>query len=305
MRIEQLTYFLEVAKTHSINKAAENLFVTQPGLSDSIKKMEGELGLKLLNRSKTGVSLTESGKIVVQHAYTILDAYQDMLHDLSIVNSPEHAELKGTITIATPPLFAASVLTDVNNLFRSSYPQANIRYLELTETEIIQMVKEHRADLGFYATSYTPNPNLEALASDPDLVRIELFQDELVVCMSQRSPLAKYKALSSKTVHNQKTVTFLNYDVPTRNNIIAVSNNIYNQINIILEQNAISLLTRHAYERCFAETKGLICRPLDPPKMITFSMLFPKKDIDPTPVVTAYIQLMREHIRNVFANVAF
>ena len=121
MRIEQLTYFLEVAKTHSINKAAENLFVTQPGLSDSIKKMESELGLKLLNRSKTGVSLTESGKIVVQHAYTILEAYEDMLRDLSIVNSPEHAELKGTVTIATPPLFAASVLTDVNTLFRNRF----------------------------------------------------------------------------------------------------------------------------------------------------------------------------------------
>lgn len=305
MRIEQLTYFLEVAKTHSINKAAENLFVTQPGLSDSIKKMEGELGLKLLNRSKTGVSLTENGKIVAQHALTILDAYQDMLRDLTVINSPEHAQLQGTITIATPPLFAASVLTDVNTIFRNTYPQANVRYLELTEKEIFKMVKEQRADLGFYATSYIPNATLEALANDPELVRIELFQDELVVCMSQRSPLAKYKALPPSAIHNEKTVTFLNYDVPTRNNIIAVSNNILNQINIILQQNAISLLTRHAYERCFTETQGLICRPLDPPKMITFSMLFPKKDIDPTPVVTAYIQLMRDHICKVFDNVAF
>ena len=305
MRIEQLTYFLEVAKTHSINKAAENLFVTQPGLSDSIKKMESELGLKLLNRSKTGVSLTESGKIVVQHAYTILEAYEDMLRDLSIVNSPEHAELKGTVTIATPPLFAASVLTDVNTLFRNSYPKANVRYMELTEREIINMLKEQQADIGFYATSYIPNPELEALANDPELVRIELFQDELVVCMSQRSPLAKYKALPASIVYKEKTVSFLNYDVPARSNIIAVSNNIFNQINLIQQQNVIALQTRHAYERCFAETKGLICRPLDPPKMITFSMLVPKKATDPAPVVTAYIQLMREHIRNVFAHVAF
>ena len=303
MRIEQLTYFLEVAKTHSINKAAENLFVTQPGLSDSIKKMEGELGLKLLHRSKTGVSLTENGKVVAQHALTILDAYQDMLQDLALINSPEHAQLKGTITIATPPLFAASVLTDVNTLFRNSYPQATVRYLELTEKEIIQMVKEQRADLGFYATSYIPNATLEALAGDEALVRIELFQDELVVCMSHRSPLTKHKSLPPSVIRKEKMVTFLNYDVPTSNNVIAVSNNIFNQVNIILQQNAISLVTKHAFERCFTETPGLVCRPLEPAKMITFSMLFPS-GIDPAPEVTAYIQLMREHILKVFGQIA-
>lgn len=305
MRVEQLVYFLEVAKTHSINKAAENLFVTQPGLSDSIKKMESELGLKLLNRSKTGVSLTENGKIVAQHAITILDAYQDMLNDLSVINAPENAELKGTLTIAVPPLFAASVLTDVNAIFRNTYPQANVRYVELPEKEIIQMVKNDQADLGFYATPHFPNAHLEALANDPDLVRIELFQDELIVCMSQLSPLAKQKALPAHIIQTEKTVTFFNYDLSARSNVIAVSNNIIALINIIQDQNAIMFLTRHAYDRCFAENKGLTCLPLDSPENVTFSMLFAKKDTDPAPVVTAYIQLMREHIRQVFTQVSF
>lgn len=52
MRIEQLEYFVDVAKTHSLNISAERLFVTQPTISEAIHKLEEELGSDLLLRSK-------------------------------------------------------------------------------------------------------------------------------------------------------------------------------------------------------------------------------------------------------------
>jgi len=101
----------QVVKTGSINKAAENLYVTQPGLSDSIKKMESELGLTLLNRSKTGVTLTENGRIVARHAVNILTAYNRMLNELKLLSDDDLDNPKETLTIATSPLFAAALPT--------------------------------------------------------------------------------------------------------------------------------------------------------------------------------------------------
>lgn len=62
MRVEQLNYLLETAKTASINKSSERLHITQQSLNSSLTKLEQELGVKLLERSSKGVSLTKMEK---------------------------------------------------------------------------------------------------------------------------------------------------------------------------------------------------------------------------------------------------
>ena len=68
LRIEQLRYFLEVATSRSISTAAQNLFISQQALSTSLRKIEAELGLTLVVRSKTGIVLTEDGRLFAQYA---------------------------------------------------------------------------------------------------------------------------------------------------------------------------------------------------------------------------------------------
>ena len=71
MKLEQLTYVVEVANTQSISKAAENLLISQPGLSSSIKQLEAELGAKLFVRTSKGVELTETGNQFLVYAKRI------------------------------------------------------------------------------------------------------------------------------------------------------------------------------------------------------------------------------------------
>ena len=63
--LRSLVYLQEVAKTQSINKAAENLYISKSALSTAIKNLETEFGVPLLNRSVQGVTLTEAGEMVV------------------------------------------------------------------------------------------------------------------------------------------------------------------------------------------------------------------------------------------------
>lgn len=75
IKIEQLYYLKQIAKYGSFTDAAESLFITQPALSKSVRLLENELGgLRLLNRSVNGVSLTSDGLDILQIAEPIFSA---------------------------------------------------------------------------------------------------------------------------------------------------------------------------------------------------------------------------------------
>lgn len=73
MRTEQLYYLITVARCGSMNKAAKDLFMTQPALSAAISSLEKEIGTVLIKRKKQGIVLTEAGKKVYDDALNILD----------------------------------------------------------------------------------------------------------------------------------------------------------------------------------------------------------------------------------------
>lgn len=79
MNISSLRNFIVLEQAGSFNKAAAELFITQQGLNKSIAQMEGEIGRKLVVRTKRGVSLTEEGELLLMYARKICDQYDDML----------------------------------------------------------------------------------------------------------------------------------------------------------------------------------------------------------------------------------
>ena len=80
MKLEQFVQVVEIAKTGSISKAAENLLMSQPGLSASVKQLERELGADLFVRNKKGVELTAVGSNFVSHAKQILNQVDSLAY---------------------------------------------------------------------------------------------------------------------------------------------------------------------------------------------------------------------------------
>ena len=72
MQLQQLKYVLEVENTGSMNKAAKNLFVSQPNLSSAINSLEKELNIEIFKRTNKGVEVTQDGKLLMQYAKSIL-----------------------------------------------------------------------------------------------------------------------------------------------------------------------------------------------------------------------------------------
>ena len=83
MRINQLVIFSDVAKTKNISATAENLFMTQPSVSQNLKALEDELGIELIKRSNKGIELTEVGKKVIEKIDMIIDDYNLFMQDIN------------------------------------------------------------------------------------------------------------------------------------------------------------------------------------------------------------------------------
>ncbi|BBV01759.1 LysR family transcriptional regulator [Providencia hangzhouensis] len=127
MDIRSLRYFVEVVQLNGFSRAAESLFVTQPAISRSIKKLEDELGYTLLIREVDGVKLTEEGDILLAHAKQILSQFSCMKKALQERSGP----ISGVLPVGLPPVIASTYFADIIMAFSQRYPQVELKILEL------------------------------------------------------------------------------------------------------------------------------------------------------------------------------
>lgn len=78
MTIQQLQYVLEITKTGSVSKAARNLYLSQPNLSNAVKNLEHELGISIFERTTMGMQLTGNGQRLVQKAASIMEDIEEI-----------------------------------------------------------------------------------------------------------------------------------------------------------------------------------------------------------------------------------
>ena len=78
MTLQQLKYIVAVAEQKSMRRAADALYLSQPSLSNSVRELEGEIGLTLFRRSNRGIELTAEGEEFLSYARQILEQYRLM-----------------------------------------------------------------------------------------------------------------------------------------------------------------------------------------------------------------------------------
>lgn len=83
IEFNQLEHLVSIAKNKTISKAAEELLISQPGLTRSMQRLEDDLGLSLFNRKKNKIELNENGKLAVEFAQKLLDGREEMIKELT------------------------------------------------------------------------------------------------------------------------------------------------------------------------------------------------------------------------------
>lgn len=142
-KIDSYKIFESVARNESISKASEELFISQPAVSQSIKKLEETIGGELFNRTKFGVRLTSEGKIFYEHIKKGLDYIEN---GERIFSSLKNLEI-GTIKIGASTTLTKHILMPYLNKFHKLHPHINIEIVNHLSSTLVSMLKNGFLDL--------------------------------------------------------------------------------------------------------------------------------------------------------------
>ena len=141
--IDNYRIFYEVAKYKNITRASEHLYISQPAVSQAIKKIEEQLGTTLFIRNKKGVELTRFGQEVFQKVETAMLS----LETIDKISRDEHELLRGSVVIGSGSNVAREMLTLPIKNFLDNFPCVQIIQMEDIPTKLFQMLRKGEVDI--------------------------------------------------------------------------------------------------------------------------------------------------------------
>jgi DNA-binding transcriptional LysR family regulator len=176
-----LNLFIEIARTGSITRGAQQSNLAVAAASKRVSDLEAHLGTRLLYRHANGVTLTEAGRSCFQHALGILQDVDRMSGDLSDFA----AGGRGQVRIWANTSAVTQFLPDDLTRFRREHPGIRVSLEERNSGDVVAAVRENRADIGLFAD--------RTAVGDIDV--FDYRQDRLVLIVSHDHPLATHDSV--------------------------------------------------------------------------------------------------------------
>ena len=167
MDLKQIAYFVRVAELGSFTRASLTLAIAQPALSRQIRLLEVELRQNLLVRNGRGVTLTEAGRLMLEHGRGILHQVERAREDLGRARGA----MAGRVTVGLPPSLARLLTVPLSRAFRTHLPDASLSITESLSMSMQEWLQNGRLDI---ALLYNP-------PTSPELESVHLMDDELFV----------------------------------------------------------------------------------------------------------------------------
>ncbi len=194
MKLTQLEYFCVAARYHNITKAAKELFVTQPSVSNAIKSLEEEFGVNLFYRNNNKLTLTPVGEKFYKSA-------EELLAHADSVTSEFH-ELRKQVTpvrIGIPPMLGTIYLPDMYLALREEFPDVDFRLYEYGSIKACELVLDEKLDLAIV--------NAEQTAIDKCNLHV-IDTEDLLFCVAKDHPLAEQNAILLTMLEGEPLILF-------------------------------------------------------------------------------------------------
>jgi len=195
MELHQLEYFVAVAEEASFTRAAERVHVAQPGVSAQVKRLESELGQRLLDRSGRSVRLTGAGSAVLPFARAALDA----VANARLAVDELAGLVRGQVTVGMVSGCALPVLAELLAGFHKQYPGVAISLTEDNSDRLVEMLGDGRLDLALIGSAGTEG--------SPGISTAVLIDEELVAVVASGHPLAGKETVTVKALRDVPLVS--------------------------------------------------------------------------------------------------
>jgi DNA-binding transcriptional LysR family regulator len=201
MNFEQMEHIVHVANEMSISKAAEKLFISNSGLSQSITQLENELGIKIFNRSKQGVTPTFEGKIVISKAMTLLNTIKELNKEIFEYKNNNQTHLK----ILTAPAFTF-ILQETMVKFNSENKDITFELIEQNPKEIIQNFNKGNYDFALIPAS------LKELKKEKNIRFEHIHTGHICIAVGKNSPFYHHDYVTLSELKDSKLVMYNSSD---------------------------------------------------------------------------------------------
>ncbi|CDZ75491.1 LYSR family transcriptional regulatory protein [Peptoniphilus sp. ING2-D1G] len=137
-------YIYEIYKKKSFSKAAKSLYISQPALSNVVKKVEDELNVTLFDRSTSPIKLTTAGEYYIQAVEKVMKIEDETKRHLNTISENS----KNSVYVCCSTFFCFHVMPEIINIFKQSNPEISVRLIEVNANEFEECVNSGFADIG-------------------------------------------------------------------------------------------------------------------------------------------------------------
>ncbi len=228
MDINQLEVLAVAAREKSFSRAAEVLNRTQPAVSQSIRRLEQEIGEKLFDRSSKDGTLTLAGEVLLDYAKQMLNLRQTAHTAIKEMRDLQH----GKVSISANEHTVFCLLPFIQE-FRQLHPLVKVEIHRGVASRIPKEVMAREVELG--VISFSPQDN--------SVISVPILTDELVLIVSPEHALAKKKKVSIKELGSENFIAH-NASSPYRQKVIETFEKYETRLNIPIELPSLEAIKR-------------------------------------------------------------
>ena len=289
MELRHLRYFVAIAEERSFTRAAERLWVAQPGLSTQIRRLETELGVQLFERHTRGVDLTEAGQLFLERARVALAAAEAAC----ATGRDLEAGTAGTLRVGVS---SGARWRQTSGLLREFCRERSGVELTLLEGYVGTLWRDLRD--GRLDILLGP-----AGVASPDLLSLRLGTEPWVVLVGTRHRLAQPGPVSSQDLHGENIAVTAHRDGAAYDRAVAeVLAELEVPVALVSAAPGPALHTGVAEGEALALTTApeplrdhVLVRPLEPCRTLAFELLW--RDETPSPALSAFVALATQRAR--------
>lgn len=217
MTLTQLEYFCAVCRYHSISRAAEELFVSQPTVSMAIRDLENELHVKLLNHQRNRISITSEGNLFYQKADDLLQQSRELYSEFSSISSTTRP-----LKIAIPPLISTVLFPRIIDAFHEKY-DTPVELYEYGSVRARKLLDSELLDLAFVNMDFSSLDQYNAH---------EIMENHVVYCISRSHRYADQEKLTMDMLEGERIIllntdSVLNRQILEKYNAARIKPNVY------------------------------------------------------------------------------
>lgn len=291
--LRQMRAFSTVARTASFTTAARQLSLTQSAVSMLVQQLEAELGLRLFDRARTAVTLTEAGQQLLPLARRMLDDVRQVEEGASDLRSLR----TGVLRVVAPQLLACTWMAGVLAQFESAHPSVGLRVMDGTADDIVGTVRRGDAELGIGPERGTGD----------DVTRTFLMKVPMRLACASRHALAGRQSVSWHDLRAERWVVYssdfsryleqLLHAHDASLSMQTATEVGYLTTALALVGTGLGVAAVPDYARSFADNFGLRFIPLRAPAIHREFFVYQRRGVALSPAALEFMRVMREQAR--------